>query len=295
MDCFAVYSGISNLICESNNSSVYYENSLGQKKLNPWFVTGFADAFGRGQVRYHSVKGSCTDNNLGLVIWGTNLGSQVGTGVFTKQIRDSLELPTYQFSIVIGLLLSDGWLIIASKRSKNARLGFKQSLARGYYVWFVFNALSHYCSSYPRLTKGHTRGKQYPGLEFFTRSLPCFTHLHSLFYPQGTKIIPSNIYELLTPVALAHLIMGDGQASSSGLILCTNSYSIPDIVRLMNVLIIRYRLECNIREFRSNRKLEYMIYIRQGSMPLLRTIVKSHMITSMLYKLENSKVSSNLT
>lgn len=91
-------------------------------------------------------------------------------------------------------------------------------------------------------------------------------------------------------MALAHLIMGDGQASSSGLILCTNSNSIPDVVKLINVLIIRYRLECTVREFRSNRKLEHMIYIRQRSMPLLRTIVKSHMITSMLYKLDNSRV-----
>lgn len=34
--------------------------------------------------------------------------------------------------------------------------------------------------------------------------------LHSLFYPKGVKIIPKNIYELLTPVSLAHLIMGHG-------------------------------------------------------------------------------------
>ena len=37
-----VDSGISNLNSESINSDVYYENP--EKKLNPWFVTGFADA-----------------------------------------------------------------------------------------------------------------------------------------------------------------------------------------------------------------------------------------------------------
>lgn len=37
-----IYSGISNLNRESNSSDVYYENP--EKKLNPWFVTGFADA-----------------------------------------------------------------------------------------------------------------------------------------------------------------------------------------------------------------------------------------------------------
>jgi hypothetical protein len=51
---------------------------------------------------------------------------------------------------------------------------------------------------------------------------------------------------VLTPIALAHLIMGDGAVQRHGLILYTNSYSIQDIVLLMNVLIIRYRLECTI-------------------------------------------------
>jgi hypothetical protein len=41
------------------------------------------------------------------------------------------------------------------------------------------------------------------------------------FYLNGVKIIPENIYDLLTPEALAHLIMGDGSAKSHGLILLT--------------------------------------------------------------------------
>jgi hypothetical protein len=82
------------------------------------------------------------------------------------------------------------------------------------------------------------------GLEFFTRSMPCFTKLRSLFYPNDVKIVPHNIYKLLTPIALAHMIMGDGVAKPHGLIICTDSYSIEDTIRLINVLIIKYRLEC---------------------------------------------------
>ena len=93
------------------------------------------------------------------------------------------------------------------------------------------------------------------------------------FYPNGVQIIPDNIYQLLTSVALAHLIMGDGFAECHGLIICTNSYSIEDVVWLMNVLMIRYRLECTLRLHRQNNKNGYEIYIRQRSMPLLRTIV----------------------
>ena len=136
------------------------------------------------------------------------------------------------------------------------------------------------------MTKGVRLGNPFFGIQFFTRSLPCFTELHSLFYPKGVKVVPKNLYELLTPVALAHIIMGDGQTSRHGLILCTNSYIIQDVVRLMNVLMIRYRLECNIREYRrSNGKIEYMIYIKKHSMPLLCNIVISYFHQSMLYKI----------
>ena len=94
-------------------------------------------------------------------------------------------------------------------------MGFKQSADRASYVLFVFNLLSHYCSSSPQLTSGIRSGKRYHGLQFFTRTMPCITELYFLFYPKGVKSIPQNIYALLTPIALAHLIMGDGVAKKN--------------------------------------------------------------------------------
>jgi hypothetical protein len=49
-------------------------------------------------------------------------------------------------------------------------------------------------------------GYQNISLQFFTRSLPCITELYSLFYVNKVNGIPHNIYDLLTPVALAHII-----------------------------------------------------------------------------------------
>lgn len=209
----------------------------------------------------------------------------VGKGRLTKQESNMVKFPPYQFSVIIGLLLSDGWLIIPVVTRKNARLGFSQYLSHSAYVWFVFCILSHYCSNYPSLRKRSRLGIPFYSLEFFSRVLPCFTELHSLFYPRGVKIVPYNIYDLLTPVALAHLIMGDGSVSRHGLILCTNSYSVQYVVRLINVLMIRYRLECTIHLKKQNKKIEHMIYIKQRSIPLLRSIVFPYMHFSMLYKL----------
>ena len=223
-----------------------------------------------------------TQNSDSLVVWGTNLTSQVGKGKFTKQVSGMIKLPPYQKSIVIGLLLSDGWLTIASKTTKNARLGFQQSLFRANYVWFVFNELSHYCSSYPGLRSSIRSGNRLYSLGFFTRTLPCFTELYSVFYVNKVKVIPEDIYNLLTPVALAHLIMGDGSVQPHGLILCTDSFTIPDVVKLMNVLLIKYQLDCT---FRFHRPSQARIYIRSGSMSKLKVIVEPYIILTMRYKL----------
>lgn len=256
---------------------------------HPWWVAGLklVDLYslkskfkpGSVEIRQFSSKRSCS-NSLNLVVWGTNLSSLVGFGRLTRQESNMVELPPYQFSVIIGLLLSDGWLIIASKTNKNARLEFSQSLSRSSYVWYVFNALSHYCNRYPAF---RTRKTGTYELQFFTRGLACFTKLHLLFYPHGTKIIPKNIYDLLTPVALAHVIMGDGYASRHGLVICTDSYAVQDVVRIMNVLVIRYRLECTLR---FHTPTQPRIYIKECSMPLLRQIVKLYMCSSMLYKIK---------
>jgi hypothetical protein len=223
-------------------------------------------------------------SNRDLVIWGTNLKSLVGCGRLTKQISNIIVLAPYQKNVIIGLLLSDGWLTIASKTTKNARLGFKQSLSHSTYFWFVFLSLSHYCSSYPHLITGVRKGNRNYGLQFFTRSLPCMTLLHYLFYVNNVKVIPYNIYDLLTPVALAHWIMGDGTNEHGfGIILCTDSYSLQDILRLMNVLMIRYRLNCTLRK--GHTPTNYRIYIKKSSMPLLISVVTPYYHNSMLYKL----------
>lgn len=237
------------------------------------------------KYRYYSTSKLITSSvseNKSLVIWGKNLTSTTGEK-FTRKELAMIKLPPYQYSVIIGLLLSDGWLIYSNVRSLNVRLGFKQSADHASYVWFVFNILSHYCSSNIKVITSIRSGKPVFGLEFFTRTMPCLTELHSLFYIKGVKVIPCNIYELLTPVALAHLIMGDGGLVSNGISFCTDSYSIQDVVRLMNVLIIRYNLKCTLHKA-SNGK-GYRIYISRNSMSKVVEIVKPHFIPSMLYKL----------
>ena len=132
-------------------------------------------------------------------------------------------------------------------------------------------------------------------IEFTTRALPCFTELYFDFYPNKIKIVPNNIYELLTPVAIAHIIMGDGRYAS-GVLICTDSYTIQDVIKLMNVFIIKYGLACTLRKHNKN---QYRIYIRKQSLSLLIALVKPYMFSSFYYKLglsetKNSELVVNL-
>ena len=122
----------------------------------------------------------------------------------------------------MGIILS-GFLIFTNKGSKNAIIGFSQSLIHSDYFWSVFNRISPFCSSLPTFIKGIRNGTKTYGLKLQNRSLPCFTELHSIWYTNGKKIVPENIFDLLTPVALSGWVCGDRSARKYGLLLCTES------------------------------------------------------------------------
>ena len=99
----------------------------------------------------------------------------------------------------------------------------------------------------------------------------------------GIKCIPEPavIYELLTPIALAYWIIGDGSYARGGVLLSTDSFSVPDVIRLINVLMIRYNLKCTLQY--SNGKPR--ILISATSIGTLKSIVLPHMHPSITYKL----------
>ena len=260
--------------------------------LNNHWLAGFSDAIANFNIQlitktnnsYPITNKNPYPNDLPdtrIVVWAQNITSSIGLGRFTKQVSNMIEIPDFQQSVITGLMLSDGWLTFGSKTSKSARLGFKQSLSHSAYFLFVFSILSPYCNSMPNLISSNRKETKTYALQILTRSLPCFTKLYSLYYPNGVKIVPADIYNLLTPIALAHWIMGDGAKNRHGLTISTESFNIEDTVRLLNVLIIRYSLNCSLHKHSTG----YNIYIKENSMPVLRTIVKPYMHNSMLYKL----------
>ncbi len=231
--------------------------------------------FPRSNRNYIPANKSCTD----LVVFGSNLSPTLGLPNYTVILQHMVVLPNHIINIVVGLLLSDAWLRWGNKGGRGqARLGFKQSFDHLEYLLQVFFLLSHYCKTVPNL--GFTR-QGFVYLNFATRSLACFSELYNLFYVNGIKVIPRDIYNLLTIAGLAHLICGDGSYKDGGVYLNTQSFTLLDNVRLMNVLMIKFECECTLHLQRGKPT----IYIRAASVRKLTPLLLPYMVPSMYYKL----------
>jgi len=75
--------------------------------------------------------------------------------------------------------------------------------------------------------------------------------------------------------------MGDGTRRGNGLNICTDSFTVEEVSRLMIVLYVRYGIESTLIIHKGNPR----IYIRTSSMPTLRNLVRPYMHPSFLYKL----------
>jgi hypothetical protein len=215
-----------------------------------------------------------------ITVWGQSLGSLLGFARLNKIKRSMYDKFTpFLRSVIIGLILGDSWL---EKNGINARLGFSQSIDKFYYFFSVYFILAPFCSSLPKLRIRINKGKKYYALEFKTISLPCFTEILSLFYINKVKVIPLEIFNLLDAIALAHWICCDGGFNKNGLYLCTDSFSLKDVIFLLNVLNIKFGLDCTIQK---TQKGAYRIYIKKGSMSNLQSILIPYLPSTMLYKI----------
>lgn len=236
-----------------------------------------------------------------------------------KLERNLIQLTPKIKSILVGLILSDAWF--QKRGGWNPRIGFKQSIKNFEYLWHVFNNVSVLCSNFPYLCKTITRGKLFFALQFETRQLDCLNEIYNLFYKSQqssphpfsrigswdkgeaspspirkgvprttaepekiTKLIKLELFEYLDYLAIAHWIMGDGAKRNKGITLCTDSFTIQEVVLLMNILLIKHNIKTTIHK----EKFNYAggrIYINESELKKIIPLIKPYFVKSFLYKI----------
>ena len=111
--------------------------------------------------------------------------------------------------------------------------------------------------------------------------------LRDIFYIGRKKIIPQNLYDLLTYEGLAHIIMCDGSFTSRGITLNLQSFSIEELIRFINVLKLKFDIDCTLHKSRNH----YTVYIRVDSAKNLYPKIKNYIVPSMRYKFEKKILS----
>jgi LAGLIDADG DNA endonuclease family len=185
------------------------------------------------------------DLNLNLQIWDTEYNRSFYKKKFLlKTERDIINITRYNRNIIIGIVLSDGF--IEKRVGWNPRIRFEYSVKSFEYIWFIFNQLSNLINEYPLLLRRTLRNKIFYSLTFKTRQLQCLSEIHNLFYKGRRKYISSDLYDYFDSIVLAHWIMGDGSKSGKGIVICTDSYTIEEVVLLMNILKIKFNVDSTI-------------------------------------------------
>ena len=220
-----------------------------------------------------------------------------------KLILSSIELskeqllkfliPNTVWEVITGELLGDGHISCdpINKPLINGRLEFTFAATILHYVNYLkFNVLAPICTTsnptpWPNVLKGQPL--QY---WFSTKRLLAITSLHSIWYKEikgkYIKVLPDNIEDLLTPIGLAHWIMGDGYFTNGSTKLCTDNFTKEEVLLLIDVLEKKFSIKATINK-RTNQDgaIKWRINISKSSMTTLIDLVQLYVIPEMFYKL----------
>jgi len=120
--------------------------------------------------------------------------------------RSAISLPDEIKEILTGILLGDAHI---NRRSvtANSRLVYGQTIKHKEYFDLVYEIFKPLCVSghkpYFNQSIDKRNKETYYSFHFVTMQLPCFNLYREIFYNLGKKLVPNNIYDLLTPRGLA--------------------------------------------------------------------------------------------
>jgi hypothetical protein len=204
-----------------------------------------------------------------------------------EQYKRGLKLSQEQREVLIGLLLGDAHLE-TQNQGRTYRLKIEQSLKHQDYVQHLYEIFKPWVLTPPQPKERSCRGHTSWNCWFQTVSHGAFRFYAHQFYVDGQRRVPRLVHRWLTPRALSYWFMDDGSMKSrqsKGVILNTQSYTLNDVQRLVDVLQKKFGLQAKPRK----QKEGFQIYISGKSFETFRELVEPHLIDSMLYKMPKAR------
>lgn len=202
------------------------------------------------------------------------------------RIKGFTQPTQQQFQIILGSILGDGFLSNPKRKGANsftdsALKMIHSSKQLDYLTWKHSQLADISCPIYSRLSSdGGVR------VSFQTHAHPYFTHLRSIWYPSGTKIV--NLEELneIDELGLAIWFMDDGtQGISKGSpygFFCTDGFSYIEQFLIQGFLAHRFKIDTSVT---TNGNGRWRIRVKAAGMRRLCKLIEPYIIPSMSYKL----------
>lgn len=205
-------------------------------------------------------------------------------------MKNNNILPQNLHDILIGIMLGDGHIYKSSPTS-NSRFEISFGKDRENFAIWISDLFEDYSNSgINTIYYDKSFFNTSFGYRFKTKSLSIFNSYHDLFYKKDNitwkyhKIVPSNIKSLMNPIVLAYLILTDGNfdKSRNRIRIYTNSYSKLEVERLAKAIELKLDIYVGVLH---DRKDQWILTIGALQLDKLRTLVKPHFESSMLYRI----------
>ena len=249
-------------------------SSTGTRDYPSLRARSFPNGLGEGQPDdkgtrelMNSVSGYSESGNLRQVKGGTEAGTnESGKGCGAVIKRDLVKYDSNSkivklkakerigphnldiLSLIFGSLLGGAQV---EYRVKGTRISFYQESKHSAYLMWLHNIVSNlgYCNPIePKIQKRlGQKGVVRNVVRFNTWTYSSFNWIHELWYQDKIKVVPYNIGDYFTPIALAFWLMEGGFKSGSSLTLATNSFTFSECLQLVKVLYDKYNIKANVQ------------------------------------------------
>ena len=199
--------------------------------------------------------------------------------------------PSRQLDVIIGSLLGDARLECRSKgiRAKyTARFRVHHGEKQKEYVWWKYEILQDLVSREPREISSTNKKRNLKEVSwyFHTKTLKEFGIIHEIFYKNGVKKFPTEIFPIFSDQMLAVWYMDDGSNNNGSITLSTHSFSLENQQIIVGFLKEKYHIHPTVVKDRN----QWKIAIGRNDYNRFLSIVAPFVPKAMNYKIDNPRI-----